>query len=202
MKRKRKKAFVITKIKPKLVEVRPKKFFGKKILGVIFLVLGSVILTSWLFYFFLIPTFFSSPAQTPAEKVYPVQLPVKMLIPSLGIDLSIVEARVDQDQWSLAESEIYFLPGTSPFDQPENIILFGKNSQKVLGKLSSIKISDQIYLFGEERYLLFEVTETKTVLPEDESIFSATSGASLTLFSTADYFKGKRFVVKAGRLKL
>jgi len=201
MKRKRKKAFVITKIKPKLVEVRPKKFFGRKILGVVFLVLGSAILTSCLFYFFLIPTFFSSPIQPEAEKVYKIQLPIKILIPSQGIDLSIVEAQVDQDQWSLPESEICFLPGTTPFDQPENIILFGKNSQKVLGKLSSIKRSDQIYLFGEERYLLFEVTETRTALPEDESIFSATPGASLTLFSTADYFKGKRFVVRARRLE-
>jgi len=200
MRKKRKKAFVITKVKPKIIFVPSQKFWGKKIIGVIFLVLGSVILTSSLFYFFLIPYLFvPRECQTvPLNVIH--QSPQKIYFPSLNLELPVIEGKVIEDQWLLPDEAVAFLPGVSIFEEEGNLVIFGRNNPKVLGRLSTIKKKEKIYLFSESNYLVFEVEETKRVLPTDESIFFKTSGKTLTIFSTADYLNGKRFLVKAQRI--
>lgn len=200
MRRKRKKAFVITKVKPKLVFVPSKKFWGRKIAGALFLIFGSVILTSTFFYFFIIPVFFQKgcPPITPPLEI--MEFPQKVSIPRLDIEIQVEEAKVVDEQWVVLESNLSFLPGNASFEKGGNIIIFGSNKSKVLGKLPLVKKGDQIILFGHEKYLVFEITEAKTVLPTDETIFSETAEKTLILFSTSDYLKGKRFLVKAKKI--
>jgi len=198
MKRRRKKAFVVTKVKQKLVFVPPKKFWGKKIIGVIFLILGSAILTACLFYFLIIPLFFQKECPKVSLPKEAEQTPQRIFIPRLNLELSVEEAKLADGQWVLADASVCFLPGTASFVESGNLIIFGSN--KVLAKLNLIKKEDKIYLFGQEKYLVFEVVETKTVLPSDESIFAESNKKTLTLFSTSDYLKGKRFVVRAKKI--
>jgi len=198
MKRRRKKAFVITKVKPKLVFVPPKKFWGKKIVGAIFLILGSAILTACLFSFLIIPVFFQKECPRVSLPEETEQTPQRILIPRLNLDLPIEEAKLLEGQWVLADKGLSFFSGTTSFDKSGNIIIFGSN--KVLTKLNTIKKEDKIYLFGQEKYLVFEVIETETVLPSDETIFGEGDQKTLTLFSTSDYLKGKRFVIKAKKI--
>jgi len=198
MKRRRKKAFVITKVKPKLVFVPPEKFWGKKIAGAIFLILGSAILTACLFSFLIIPVFFQKECPRVSLPEETEQTPQRILIPRLNLDLPIEEAKLLEGQWVLADKGLSFFSGTTSFDKSGNIIIFGSN--KVLTKLNTIKKEDKIYLFGQEKYLVFEVIETETVLPSDETIFGEGDQKTLTLFSTSDYLKGKRFVIKAKKI--
>jgi len=198
MKRRRKKAFVITKVKPKLVFVPPKKFWGKKIVGAIFLILGSAILTACLFSFLIIPVFFQKECPRVSLPEETEQTPQRILIPRLNLDLPIEEAKLLEGQWVLADKGLSFFSGTTSFDKSGNIIIFGSN--KVLTKLNTIKKEDKIYLFGQEKYLVFEVIEIETVLPSDETIFGEGDQKTLTLFSTSDYLKGKRFVIKAKKI--
>ena len=198
MKRRRKKAFVITKVKPKLVFVPPKKFWGKKIVGAIFLILGSAILTACLFSFLIIPVFFQKECPRVSLPEETEQTPQRILIPRLNLDLPIEEAKLLEGQWVLADKGLSFFSGTTSFDKSGNIIIFGSN--KVLTKLNTIKKEDKIYLFGQEKYLVFGVIETETVLPSDETIFGEGDQKTLTLFSTSDYLKGKRFVIKAKKI--
>lgn len=198
MKRRRKKAFVITKVKPKLVFLPPKKFWGKKIVGAIFLIFGSAILTACLFSFLIIPLFFQKECPKISCSPEISEFPEKIFIPRLNLELPVEEAKVADGQWALADAAVFFLPRAASFDKSGNIIIFGSN--KVLTKLNFIKKGDKIYLFGQEKYLVFEVTETKTVLPSDETIFAESEEKTLTLFSTSDYLKEKRFVVKAKKI--
>lgn len=191
------KAFVVTKVKQKLVFVPPKKFWGKKIIGAIFLILGSAILTACLFYFLIIPVFFQKECPRVSLPEETEQTPQRIFIPRLNLELPVEEAKLADGQWTLAGTGVFFLPGTTSFDKSGNVVIFGSN--KVLAKLNFIKKEDKIYLFGQEKYLVFEVTETKTVLPSDEAIFGESGQKTLTLFSTSDYLKGKRFVVKGVR---
>lgn len=197
MKRTRKKAFVITKIKPKLVFIKPKKFLGKKIVGAIFLILGSVILTSSFFYFFLIPTFFKNECLQPSGSRKGIEKPERIFIPSLNLDLPVVEGSMVDNQWSLPEGSIASLPGNSFFEEGDTGILYGSNNQKALGAVSTIKKGEKIYLFGVDKFRLFQVAEAKSVLPTEENSLLAGEKNTLILFSTNDYLKGRRFVVKA-----
>lgn len=198
MKRKKSKAFVITKIKEKLVYVSPKKFMGKKISGAILLVLGSVIVTACLFNFYILPALFpkaNCPEVAPPE-IKP-NFPKRILISRLNLDLSVEEAKIVGDQWALSKTGLSYLPENSELEDEGNLVIFGKNETKFLARLPEVRKKDQIFLLGEEKYLVFEVEETKTVSPSDNSIFTESPERTLTIFSTSDYLKGKRFVVKA-----
>lgn len=197
MKRKRKKAFVITRVKSKLVFLPPKKFWGKKITGVFFLILGSAILTASIFLFFIIPTFVKQecfPATMPAEEL---DIPKRLFIPKLDLDLPLTEAKIVEGKWPLTKEDAFYLPEPAVFKKGGNIVIFGSNQTKVLGSLTKIKKGDEIYVFGERQYLIFVVAETKTAEPSDLDIFLTTTEKTLTIFSTNDYLNGIRFVVKA-----
>lgn len=83
------------KIKEKLVLIPPKKFFGRKFLGVVCLVLGSLLLTGSVLFFYVIPVFF--PAKTKIvqiEKEKPSFLPQRILIPKQNLDLLVENGEV------------------------------------------------------------------------------------------------------------
>jgi hypothetical protein len=198
MRKKKNKAFVITKVKEKLIFVPPKKFLGKKISGAILLVLGSMIVTACLFNFYILPVLFSKascPRVVPPE-VKP-SFPKRILIDRLNLDFPVEEAKIVGNQWGLSKTGLSYLPENSKLEDKGNLVIFGKNDPKFLGRLSEVKKSDKIYLFGEEKYLVFEVEETTAISPSDNSIFTASPERTLTIFSTSDYLKGRRFVVKA-----
>lgn len=198
MRRKKGKAFIITKVKEKLIYLPPKKFFGKKVSGVILLVLGSIIITGCLFNFYLIPIFFP---KTECPKVSTPEIkpdfPAKLVIGRLNLEIPIEQARIINNQWAISETALSYLPENSDFKDKGNLVIYGKNDQKLLGRLTEMRKKDLIVLFWEKNSSIFEVSETKTVLASDETIFTINSGRTLTLFSTVDYLKGKRFMVKA-----
>jgi len=77
------------KVREKLVLVPPRKFFGKKILGVFFLVIGSLTLSLTLLYFYVLPRIF--PKADKAVEVEQQQefVPQRLLLPGAGLDFSI-----------------------------------------------------------------------------------------------------------------
>jgi len=198
MRRTRKKAFVVTKFKPKLVIVPPKKFLGKRIIGVLFLVLGSAILTGSFFYFFLIPNYFK-PDRSVKEVKKETDFPRRLVIPVLSLDLPVAEARIIDGQWGLPANAAVFLPDNNFFAQKSGT-LFGSNQTGVLNNLGKVKKGDRIYLFGRENFLLFSVEEIVSSLPGEPNSNEKlpVPEGTLVLFSTGDYLKGKRIIVKAG----
>lgn len=121
--RKRKKTFF--KIKERLVFVAPKKFFGRKVLGVIFLVSGSLILAASLVYFYLIPyllpRFFPPKKEIIEIKEIPEPFSAqRVLIPTIGLDLKIKEGNIEGKMPSKAEK----LEGAE-------ILVLGKSSYRI-----------------------------------------------------------------------
>lgn len=83
------------KVKEKLVLIPPKKFFGRKFLGVVCLILGSLLLTGSVLFFYVIPVFF--PVKTKIvqiEKEKPSFLPQRILIPKQNLDLLVENGEV------------------------------------------------------------------------------------------------------------
>lgn len=81
------------KIKEKLVFVPPKKFFKRKLLGIICLFCGALIIAVSLAYFYVIPMFFPSSKSSTTEivKKIPDFVPERILVPYLGLDFSVEE---------------------------------------------------------------------------------------------------------------
>lgn len=193
MRRKRKKVFVVTKVKPKVVFISPKKFLLKKLLGAIFLILGSSLLTSVIFYLSVIPNYIQKKIKMEEKRL--MIIPKKILIPSLNLDMPIEEAVASQSSWILPSKAVAFIPDTFWGEEKEDLVIFGKS--EYLANLEKINKGDKIYILGKESYFIYQVENTKVTLPQDESIFAKTGEKKMTLFSTQDYSKGKRFVVIA-----
>ncbi len=122
-----------------------------------------------------------------------------MVIPVLSLDLPVAEARIIDGQWGLPANAAVFLPDNNFFAQKSGT-LFGSNQTGVLNNLGKVKKGDRIYLFGRENFLLFSVEEIVSSLPGEPNSNEKlpVPEGTLVLFSTGDYLKGKRIIVKAG----
>lgn len=86
--RKNKKTFF--KIKERLVLIPPKKFFGRKLLGIFCLFLGSVVLVGSAVYFYLMPAITNSRVERIEVFKQVPFFPERLIIPAVGLDLAIV----------------------------------------------------------------------------------------------------------------
>lgn len=200
MKRKRKKAFITTKIIPKLVFVTPKGFWGKRVGGVVLLIFGTAVLTSTIWLFLVPKTFFQKECPEVVLREEKKEILKKILLPRLEIELPTEEAKVELGQSELSDSTVFSFSDNDIFAQTGNIIIFGNNNAKTLSKLSLVRKGDKIILFGENKFLEFTVVDFKTVVPGDNSLYETSSEKTLILFSTSNYLKGKRFVVRAKKI--
>jgi len=192
---KKRKVFFITKIKPKLVWVTPKKFSGKKLAGVIFLILGSMVLATTLLYLLLAPYFFSPKNSSAPGAAVKTETVKKILFSRLNWELPVVEGKLSAGQWLLPAEGVAYLPDGDVFAGQNNLVFFG-NKAKILSKLNLLRKQDLVYLLGESRYLVFEVTQVSQAAAS-EDLFAKTNQRNLILFATNDYLKGERLVIRA-----
>ncbi|PIS14623.1 hypothetical protein COT64_01685 [Candidatus Shapirobacteria bacterium CG09_land_8_20_14_0_10_39_12] len=83
------------KVKEKLVLIPPKKYFGKKIIGVVCLVLGSLLIAGSLLFFYVIPIFFPPKTEiVQVEKEKLVFFPQRILILKQNLDLSVENGEI------------------------------------------------------------------------------------------------------------
>ncbi len=92
--KKEKKTFF--RIKEKLVLVPSKKLLGRKFLGIICLICGSLIIAGSVIYFYLVPNFFSEKAKTiEVKEIKPPFLPNRILVPGLTLDFPVNNGKVE-----------------------------------------------------------------------------------------------------------
>lgn len=162
MPRKREKKTFL-KIKEKLVFVTPKRFFGRKVVGIIFLIGGTLLLALSLIYFFLIPRLF--PDRPKIEQVLENKntfLPRRVLIPSVNLNFLVYEGIV-------AESDFSEFTKVKKGDE---ILILGKETYKIY-RLTNIETkigSASSSLILNERsmklVLLREVKPSKNLIIE------------------------------------
>ncbi|HUW24004.1 MAG TPA: hypothetical protein VMW04_00070 [Patescibacteria group bacterium] len=108
------------KTKEKLVFIPPEKFLGRRVLGVVLLIAGSLILTFSIVYFYLVPVFF--PPKTEMVKVReekPPFVPKRVLIPAFDLSYwpeeGTVEGKVTLALAQAAKGEEIFLLGEKEY---------------------------------------------------------------------------------------
>lgn len=118
-KRKRSKTFF--KIKEKLVLIPPKKFFGRKVIGVICLALGSLVLAFFSIYNYLIPRFLPNQLKdVKVEEKFPQFMPERIIILGTGVDLKVTEGLVEGG----------ILPSANKFKKGEEVILLSGSNYR------------------------------------------------------------------------
>lgn len=125
-------------------------------------------------------------------------LPVRLLLPTLGIELPIHPAMIEDGKWDITREGVSYLL-TSPLPGTQgNAVIYGHNWTGLLGPLKNIKSGDEIIVEDSKgtKYT-YIVHFISTVTPDQSHIYSNTSDYRLTLYTCTGFLDSKRLVVTA-----
>lgn len=125
-------------------------------------------------------------------------LPERILIPQAGIDLLVTPTKVINNQWEISEESASYLLGSGIPGKEGNVIIYGHNKNYLFGPIRWLKENEEIKIInkkGEE--FIYQITEIKTVSPENVEVLAPTEDAALTLYTCAGFLDRERFVVVA-----
>lgn len=165
-------------------------------LGMILLLTGIVILVTGL----------SVPPKTPIQDfevktalVPKLRQPAPDHINIAGtIDLPVEVMSFGLKGWEVA-SQAASIASTSAYPgESGNIIIYSHNLRELFGKLSKVKIGDQVKLSSKEGAThLYTVTKRVVVNPDQIDSLRPTDSETLTLYTCTGLFDSKRLVVQA-----
>ena len=127
----------------------------------------------------------------------PTQPPLRIVVPTRKVDLSIVEAPVVNGYWELSETTASHGVGSANPGQNGNIVVFAHARDALFGPLREIKKSEVIYILTKDRWFRYIVEETKLVDPNQVEHIQSTDTEQLTLFTCSGFLDTKRLIVHA-----
>lgn len=123
--------------------------------------------------------------------------PLRIVIPSVNIDTSIVDAQIIDGFWETATASASFGLGSAYPDEAGNTVIFAHAKEGLFANLRKVEEEAAIYLFTESKWLAYEVKEIKNVLPNQIEVVSPTADRTLTLYTCNGYQDAYRLVVVA-----
>lgn len=125
-------------------------------------------------------------------------IPVRLIIKDLRIDLPIIPAKIRGKDWETTSAGTSWLDQSPIPGEKGNSILYGHNWANILGRLVEIKPKSKIQItLRDGSKLTFSVESTEAVSPKNVSVLSPTSDFRITLYTCIGLFDEKRFVVVA-----
>lgn len=128
------------------------------------------------------------------------EVPAKIIIPRLNIDLPVIEAKVVDGYWELSENTASFGLGSAFLGDAGNSVIFAHARDHLFGPLKRIIPKDKIYVLSKKHYFNYEVTEIKTVYPNQVEVVGPSTDERLTLFTCSGFFDSQRLIVVAKRI--
>jgi len=121
--------------------------------------------------------------------------PLRILLPTLNVDLPIEPAPILKDTWQVFENAAGLGQGTNE----NNLVIFAHARPEMFARLSELQIGDKFYLLGNSKWQTFEVVDKSYIFPEDINTVLKTANAAptVTLFSCDGPNDEKRVVIKA-----
>ena len=122
----------------------------------------------------------------------------KILIPRIGIDLSISPTKIINNQWEISEKSASYLLGSGIPGREGNVVIYGHNKNHLFGPIRWLEKEDEIKVINKKgEKFVYKVVETKTVSPETVEVLAPTDDATLTLYTCTGFLDRERFVVVA-----
>lgn len=129
--------------------------------------------------------------------VVPSQPPLRIVVPTKKVDLSIVEAQVVNGYWELSETTASHGVGSANPGQNGNVVVFAHARNELFGPLRDIKNDEVIYILTKDRWFRYIVNETKLVDPDEVTHIKSSDSEQLTLFTCSGFLDTKRLIVHA-----
>ncbi len=127
--------------------------------------------------------------------------PIRILIPSLQIDLPIQPSRLVGGYWEVSEKTASFGLGSAPPGNIGNTVIFAHAREGLFLPLKKITFGKDIYVLSPDQWYQYRVDEIREVLPTDVYVVQKTIDNRLTLFTCSGFLDSKRLVVIAKPVK-
>lgn len=123
--------------------------------------------------------------------------PVRIIIPSVNIDLSVKEAKIVNGYWEVFPDRAGFGLGSTYPGEIGNQVIFAHARQGLFLPLKKVKIKDKIIVASKTKLFTYLVTAIKEVNPNNTDIIGLTNEKTLTLYTCTGFSDSKRLIVIA-----
>jgi LPXTG-site transpeptidase (sortase) family protein len=126
--------------------------------------------------------------------------PVRVIIPSLSIDLSVQHAKIISGYWQVFEDTAAWGEGSGYPGAVGNQVIFAHARKGLFLPLKEITLGTKIYVMTDDKWYEYEVKEIKDVFPGQVEVIAPTTDETLTLYTCTGYEDSKRLIVVAKRV--
>ncbi len=129
---------------------------------------------------------------TPVEEI-----PSRIVIPTLDIDLPVTPSRVIDGYWELSETTASYGLGSSHPGENGNVVIFAHARKGLFLPLRNIQKEADVYVLTRAHWYVYKVADIKSVDPSDTSVIAQTIRPTLTLYTCSGFVDEKRLIVTA-----
>lgn len=171
----------------------------KKVRGSLLILFLGLLLLSYgglQYYRIRILSFTKTPAQ--AQTANRGELPSKITIPSIGIDLPVDIGRIKDGVWQISYDHPTFLDTSARPGTGGNIVIYGHNKRAIFGNLPYLSIGQKIIIKTQDgKTHTYIATQKYFVGPDRVDLVSPENSEELTIYTCWGLFDGERAVIKA-----
>jgi LPXTG-site transpeptidase (sortase) family protein len=129
------------------------------------------------------------------EDLDEASLPVRIIIPDLGIDLDVQESKIVNGYWEVPEDKAAWGEGSGVPGKDGNQVIFAHAREGLFSNLENVEKEMHIYVLTDRDWFTYEVSEIKEVYPNDTEVIAPTENERLTLYTCSGYKDSKRLIV-------
>lgn len=148
-------------------------------------------------------TFAKEPVQVEgfeSGEVSPEDLPKKIIIPSIDVDIPVKEARIINGYWEVFNDKAGWGEGSGLPGKGGNTVIFAHAREGLFLPLKDIEEGQEVYVLTDSNWYTYEVSEITEVYPTNTEVIKPTDEEVLTLYTCSGYNDSKRLIVKAERV--
>ncbi|OGC50242.1 hypothetical protein A2716_03470 [candidate division WWE3 bacterium RIFCSPHIGHO2_01_FULL_40_23] len=182
-----------------------KEAFTKDLKGIILVFLIPIVMLLGVFIFagYLIETqiktsTYAKGAVLPKTLIFREEkdVPRRIVIPKISVDLVVKGARVDQGTWITFDNFASYGIGTSFLnDKTGNTVIFAHAKDALFSRLDNLNKNDFVYVSSDKEWYRFEVYKKIYVYPYEIDFLKEDYGKALVLFTCYGPEDEKRVVV-------
>lgn len=128
------------------------------------------------------------------------KLPVRIVIPSLTIDLLVNKANVINGYWEVFPDKAGWGVESGVPGQSGNTVVFAHAKEGLFGPLRKIREGSKVYIMTKETWYEYSVDDIQEVFPTQTQVIEDSEEEILTLYTCSGFADSKRLIVKAKRL--
>lgn len=126
--------------------------------------------------------------------------PSRILISSVGIDVTVKEAKVVKGYWEVFSDSAGFGLGSAYPDDIGNQVIFAHAREGLFLPLKNVKTGEKVLVLTKDKWYSYEIKNIQEVLPSQTEVIAPTTEAILTLYTCTGFSGSKRLIVTAKRI--